>query len=705
MPRSPATVSPNQQNVTRPTSSPTIPGSPAQFVELWWGTIPRKLRRYSTLLWAVWSDGAYLTAWPRLATTLVIAVLLFGFIEGGTHWSYRTIVGSNGFAGNVLAPSATADGWGGPTRIVFADNLLLLMVAVGLGSLSANLGLTLVIGYALGDVLLAGIKLRPDMRFDDPITLFVYQHVPLIVSYLLFLLLAAMPIVLAEELCRSAHPRVQQSKPLSVTLTAVIEALLIYCWGCMAPMVFRTVYLWPGNNPRIQVPFYSQITATWLVPIAVLAVVVRSILREVAARKSPAVENARITGRGLPAKSRLPKWARAAISAAIVTLLLTGFLHTPSNYYPGVFSNFLEAEIIFGLLFAALVIWFYVLPKQRIWRRWTVQVNQYPALLRLATATVAGYLLCRLIILIPGAQSNKGGEFGPEVAAILIGVTAALFLLPNGWFGLAPSSRVVPALNLPVRSSTFQIGLVGFIVLVVTQRAFADCYDFACCFLGNAGTAAASVGGAIPWLGGIAAGPVTTPDPCAAEREAVQQDEDEIKSLQGLIDTEMSQLSDMRNQIAEQIALIQNEALVALAESATNPLIAGQISYLQAQVQGLGDPANFFQENPVDFFSNLSLSNMDTISGLAGAALGLAGAGPFPLPATTQFLADLLRLPGELAAPNGVLNLIQDLKKQLQRAQDKLQKDEYALSKCEANHPGASGQSRTSGTDKNPSVS
>src|SRR6478609_2943634 len=128
----------------------------ARFVYFWWVQIPAGLRRYSTLLWTVWCDGMYLTAWPRVASALVFAVFVFGFVEGGTHWRYRTIVGTNGFAGNVLAPMGTANDWGGPTGLVFADNLLLLIVAVGLGSLSANLGLTLVVGYALGDILWAG---------------------------------------------------------------------------------------------------------------------------------------------------------------------------------------------------------------------------------------------------------------------------------------------------------------------------------------------------------------------------------------------------------------------------------------------------------------------------------------------------------------------------------------------------------------------
>src|SRR5437588_5550333 len=65
-----------------------------KFVDLWWIQIPGKLRSYSRTLWAVWSDGIYLTAWPRAAFTLVFAVFLFGLIEGGTHWS---VVGLNGY--------------------------------------------------------------------------------------------------------------------------------------------------------------------------------------------------------------------------------------------------------------------------------------------------------------------------------------------------------------------------------------------------------------------------------------------------------------------------------------------------------------------------------------------------------------------------------------------------------------------------------
>ena len=88
---------------TPPAPSRSDKDSVTRFVDYWWIEVPARLRRYSVILWAAWSYGVYLTAWPRVALVLVCAVFLFGFVEGTMHWSYRTIVGSNGFAGNVLA--------------------------------------------------------------------------------------------------------------------------------------------------------------------------------------------------------------------------------------------------------------------------------------------------------------------------------------------------------------------------------------------------------------------------------------------------------------------------------------------------------------------------------------------------------------------------------------------------------------------------
>ena len=514
-------------------STPERRAFSGRFVDLWWVTIPTKLRRYSILLWTAWSDGIYLTAWPRVATILVLAVFLFGFIEGGTHWRYRTIVGTNGFAGNVLAPMATANDWGGPTGLVFADNLLLLIIAVGLGSLSGNLGITLVLGYALGDILWAG-PAPANLRFNDVFGVWICRYVPLIVSYLLFFLLASLPIVMAMELARSSHRRMNQSKAMTVGVTAIIEAALIYCWGGMAPMVFRTVQLWAGGEPRITVPFYMQITATWLVPIAILAVLMRALLFRLAAGKESFLARAQaLTLRSKQTVVRTPPWAQAIIAAGLITLLMTGFLGLRKNWAESaLFSNYLEGYVVFLGLAAALLLRTYFLPRTKRWQRWTEQVEQYPAVLRLGAATVATYVLTVLLMAIPGLQSTRPNEFGPEVTSILAGLGLILLLLPHGWLARPIGRRVMPWRRIPIPSGTTQAALIAAIILLATRKAFGDCNDCSCCFTGCLpGVAAAAAAGGIPGLGSIAGSPppIGQKDPCATQEQGYK---DAIKKEQ-----------------------------------------------------------------------------------------------------------------------------------------------------------------------------
>jgi hypothetical protein len=146
---------------------------------------------------------------------------------------------------------ATANNWGGPTGLVFADNLLLLMVAIAVGTISANLGLTLVIGYALGDILHGVPITGPGWRTVDPFNAWIYRHIPLLTSYVFFFLMAAVTILVAMHLARSSHPGISQSKVLTVGLTGIIEAALICCWGALTPMVVRTVQLWHASTNQM----------------------------------------------------------------------------------------------------------------------------------------------------------------------------------------------------------------------------------------------------------------------------------------------------------------------------------------------------------------------------------------------------------------------------------------------------------------------
>src|SRR5512133_2044561 len=147
--------------------------------DTWWTAIPAKLHRYSHLASAIWSDGIYLTAWPRVSVWLPAIALLFGFLEGATHWSPVVI--------DATRLSTTA------IPVSFMQMLPLLFVAALLGSVSANAGLMLVLGFALGDSLVAG----PVLAFDEwtPLVGFFRLRLPQLYSYAIFLGFASMPAV------------------------------------------------------------------------------------------------------------------------------------------------------------------------------------------------------------------------------------------------------------------------------------------------------------------------------------------------------------------------------------------------------------------------------------------------------------------------------------------------------------------------------
>src|SRR5438067_412473 len=129
-------MQPNQSPA--PGSFMPLPSSTAQpfdkFLERWWVAVPGRLRRYSVYLSETWADGIYLTAWPMVAAMAPLVLLLFGLLEGASHWSLLI-----SFPGEV--------------PITFTQLLLLMVLTAAVSALSANLGLALVLGYALGDFL------------------------------------------------------------------------------------------------------------------------------------------------------------------------------------------------------------------------------------------------------------------------------------------------------------------------------------------------------------------------------------------------------------------------------------------------------------------------------------------------------------------------------------------------------------------------
>ena len=235
-------------------------------VEFWWVDIPCSLARYSRLLAAAWSDGLYLTSWRRVALALPLASFMLGFLKGATHWSPLTI-GSTHVSTSIPA-------------VAFLQIYHLLFLAAALGALSAQLGLVLVTGFALGDYLIAG----PYMTQWSwaPISGFLTMRVPMLLSYCMFFALAVMPTLFGRALLTPLRRQFPRDDVFSVILrvaaSAIVQMLLVFCWIEVTPVVLRVMWSWVRQVPILGVSDYRDMLSPWLPLAAGIGVVARAIL-------------------------------------------------------------------------------------------------------------------------------------------------------------------------------------------------------------------------------------------------------------------------------------------------------------------------------------------------------------------------------------------------------------------------------------------
>jgi len=473
---------PAMRRPTAPASSPDRIFA-TSLVDVWWVNIPAKLRRYSLLLWAAWSDGTYLTAWPRVAVVIPIAVFLFGMIEGATHWTF-VVLQSYGARWDIIYVGH------GPYATVFAEILPLLVLAAFLAPLSANLGLMLATGYAIGDFLF----FTPPWFRDGMIHRLLVLHVPQLICFVLFLLLSVWPVVATKFLVAGAHPRLRSQPDWAQALvSAAVLAAFVYEWTYFAPMLFRVAWVWQGSPSPFTVVFFHDFTMPLLVTATTAGVSLRYWLSYRAEQKAvPALQvraialgaQAQITPRiGAP-------WLRPILCAAYLTILIVGFLDSVG-----------VGALIFVGMAAFSLARVYVL--QQVWSRWSRIITHYPALLRLAVGVLGTYVITRIVLSLPGmgaSQNGIPGKFGAEVLSLLLGFVLITLLLPNGVLTFEADSSTGESVRVPVSKGAVQVGVFIALMLLASKKALAQgiCADPSCCFQGNNGAAAAATSAAAP---------------------------------------------------------------------------------------------------------------------------------------------------------------------------------------------------------------
>lgn len=547
----PALRRPTAPDLRPPTSDAILATS---FVDVWWVRIPAKLRRYSTLLWAAWSDGTYLTAWPRAAVVLPIALFLFGLAEGATHWTFVTL-------------QSYAPRWGityvgsGPYATVFAEILPLLVLASFLGPVSANLGLMLATGFAIGDF----VFFDPPWFRDQILRRVVVLHVPQLICFVLFLLLSVWPVVATKFLVASAHPRLRsQSDRIQTLVSAAVLAAFVYEWTYFAPMLFRVAWVWQGSASPFTVVLFHNVTMPLLVASTLGGVLVRYWLSHRAEQKALAALRVRV--RALVVQAQITprvgaRWLRAILCAAYLTLLIAGFL---------------DSVRVGALIFAGMAAFFlarsYLL--RQVWSRWSLVITRYPALLRLGIGVAATWVMTWIVLSLPGMGASKNGipgQFGAEVLCLLLGFLLMTVLLPNGVLTLQENTGAGNDVRLPVSQVAVQAGTFVALMLLVSKRALAQgiCADPSCCFQGNNGAAAGAVAAGLPSAARAGAAPGQKPGPCdsirakvkrlahqlqqvtKAEQDYKQQIDGEISRLQSDMSSLQDQMNDVQNAIQQ----------------------------------------------------------------------------------------------------------------------------------------------------------
>jgi hypothetical protein len=430
---------------------------------------PARASRFAPLLGAAASDSIYLTAWPLVALIAPLLAFAFGFSDGAFHWTHSSI-----WDGRIVA---------GP-GLVFMQMLPLMIVATAVGSLSVELGLLLVLGFALGDMFVAGVHFWGHWRHQPRMWSFFHITIPQLITYLVAYLLVVQPALTARVLAVNL-PALPLSRGTNKTVLAVlcaaIQGVMVYAWTFMAPMAVRPYWLWHhAPSSPVTVQYFTSVVNPMLPLIAGGFVLVRALLVAVADQNPQFRRNARTLGERLQdieARKGAPSLsltvAGTVIGALLLTLLLSGLL---TEIWP-------QSVIVFSLFLAILALRSIVLPMLPPWRIWVGIAKRIPMLVRWIAMGIGSYYIGRLVLTLPGQSvflNERTGSFGAEISGVLAGLAFAAILYPAGPLGTRsrPANTVI---NLRPAIQTAGVILIAFI-LFHPACALANCVASRCCF-------------------------------------------------------------------------------------------------------------------------------------------------------------------------------------------------------------------------------
>jgi hypothetical protein len=353
-------------------------------VETAWIRIPILARRISDGLTSTLLDGHYLAAWPAAAGLLPYSAILVGLAIGSLHLGFD---------------------------VVFSEAMYLMATGAVLGTLSLQLGLLYVIGFAVGDLLLSNGALA-----RAP-SLFAAQ----VIEYaLLALLCVTLPRTIRALLVQLALPdAIPRSARFALAVAGhlALTAGAVYLWAQIVPILIRPCFTWAGRSPTVAAIAPLQSDAAVLIVVSTVASLARmtllgwTVFQPASRARIDALEAQLAVATPVRTlASRAPAWGIAAARTLGGLLLLAGML-----------EHWLDA-VLLGVLMAALH-----LARARLipvpLGRWPVWVEAVPLLFRILLGLVAVSYLSSLVL----GWQPRGASFRPIV--VLVGVSLVIFFL------------------------------------------------------------------------------------------------------------------------------------------------------------------------------------------------------------------------------------------------------------------------------------
>jgi hypothetical protein len=248
------------------TSAPPVAGRHITPIErlaiVLWVRLPRAVIRRFPGAWGIAGDGHTLVAFPPLAVVAPLVVTGAGLLVGAQQLGYEQ---------------------------VYTESVLLLAIAIALGTFSTQLGLLAVTAFAVGELLVGRHhELRTFGRFiprtppDGPLETLVRLWLPMVISYLIL----AVAVVVIPRTGRALLVTVGRWRripaaiawPVASGLFVVVVWIALRTWVAAAPTLIRPRFTWLGGQPTVEAISSLQEQGDELVAAGVLAAIARQVL-------------------------------------------------------------------------------------------------------------------------------------------------------------------------------------------------------------------------------------------------------------------------------------------------------------------------------------------------------------------------------------------------------------------------------------------